>query len=320
MTWQEFIKDYLTFTRKERIAILVILFIILVIVILPKIINPHSKSFPTTSDSGWANTIRKLERKENKKPVDQAYENDYAYQYDPPTRQTKNQNPDLFYFDPNNLSFDGWRKLGLKEKNVQTILNYRTKGGHFYKAEDLKKIYGLRKEDYERIAPYIRISQPKDTENKAASSTTSKPETTFSEPKNFRQYSVIDINSADTTAFISLPGIGSRLAARIVLFREKLGGFYSVDQLAETFGLPDSTFQKIKQYLEVKNLALRKININTASLDELKVHPYIKWSIANPLIAFRNEHGFFSSIEDIKKIPSVTEGIFNKIAPYLIIQ
>ena len=66
------------------------------------------------------------------------------------------------------------------------------------------------------------------------------------------RYSIIDVNTADTSAFISLPGIGSKLAARIVTFREKLGGFYSVEQIGETYGLPDSTFQKIKQWLKLE--------------------------------------------------------------------
>ena len=72
------------------------------------------------------------------------------------------------------------------------------------------------------------------------------------------RYSIIDVNTADTTAFISLPGIGSKLAARIITFREKLSGFYSVEQIGETYGLPDSTFQKIKQYLKLDNASVKK--------------------------------------------------------------
>jgi competence ComEA-like helix-hairpin-helix protein len=130
----------------------------------------------------------------------------------------------------------------------------------------------------------------------------------------------IDINSADTTVFISLPGIGSRLASRIVNFRNKLGGFYSVTQVGETFGLPDSTFQKIRLYLKLGNTPVRKININTATVDELKAHPYLKYAVANPIVSYRNEHGPFSRIEDIRNVLVVTEEIFLKIAPYLIIE
>ena len=116
---------------------------------------------------------------------------------------------------------------------------------------------------------------------------------------------------------IALPGIGSKLAARIITFREKLGGFYSLDQVGETYGLPDSTFQKIKQWLKLENALVKKININTATVDEMKFHPYIKYSLANPIVAYRNEHGPFSRIEDIKKVMAVTEDVYKKIAPYL---
>ncbi len=323
MKWQEFIRDYLTFTRKERIAILVILFIILFVALSPKILTSPSKSLKLDADTAWTNAVKKLEQKQpgfHTSPDTQTADEDYAYQYDRPKENIPIQQYDLFYFDPNTLSSDGWRKLGIKEKNVQTIFNYLSKGGRFYKPEDLKKIYGLRKDDYERIRPYIRINTPNSSKNNLASELSLTKDRSYPERNNFYNYSIIDINTADTTAFIALPGIGSKLASRIVNFRDKLGGFYSVEQVSETFGLPDSTFRKIKQYLEIKYPALKKININTATIDELRAHPYIKWSLANPLIAFRNEHGPFSTIEDIKKIPAVTDELFNKIAPYLAVQ
>ena len=90
--------------------------------------------------------------------------------------------------------------------------------------------------------------------------------------------------------------------------------------MAETFGLPDSTFQKIKGYLKISGGNTRKININTASLDELKEHPYIRYQLANAIVQFRLQHGNFSSVDDIKKIMLITEEVFNKIFPYLTIQ
>ena len=128
---------------------------------------------------------------------------------------------------------------------------------------------------------------------------------------------MIDINLADTSAWIALPGIGSKLAARIVSFREKLGGFYAISQVAETFGLADSTFQKIRSWLKLDPPVLRKRNINTATLEELKAHPYIRFTLARPIVAFRSEHGPFTKLEDIKKVMAVTEEIYSKISPYL---
>jgi len=249
-------------------------------------------------------------------------ENVYAYQYDK-RKSNYNENEiikgELFYFDPNTIIVSEWKRLGLKDKTIKTIENYRGKGGRFYKPEDLKRIYGLHNDEYERLKPYIKIESniPKKTEETIALK--SKDEIQQSKTYTTR-YSIIDVNTADTTAFISLPGIGSKLAARIITFREKLGGFYSVEQIGETYGLPDSTFQKIKQYLKLDNSSVKKININTATVDEMKAHPYIKYNLANLIIAYRNEHGSFSRVEDIKKVMAVTDEIYKKIAPYLSLQ
>jgi len=89
--------------------------------------------------------------------------------------------------------------------------------------------------------------------------------------------------------------------------------------VGETYGLPDSSFQKIRQYLKLETVSVRKININNATLDELKAHPYIRYNVANPIIAYRNEHGSFTRIDDLKKIMAVTDEVYNKISPYLTI-
>ena len=243
----------------------------------------------------------------------------YAYQYDRKKSnyyETKSSKGELFYFDPNTISGSEWKRLGIRDKTIQTIEKYLSKGGHFYKPDDLQKIYGIHNDEYERLKPYIRIEANMSKNKEEFVST--KPKNETEPPKTYtNRYSSIDINTADTTAFISLPGIGSKLASRIVTFREKLGGFYAIDQLGETYGLPDSTFQKIKQYLKLDNASVKKININTATIDEMKAHPYIKFSLANPIVAYRNEHGSFSRIEDIKKVMTVTDEIYKKMAPYL---
>jgi competence ComEA-like helix-hairpin-helix protein len=105
-----------------------------------------------------------------------------------------------------------------------------------------------------------------------------------------------------------------------VAFRKKLGGFYSLDQLSETYNLPDSTFEKIKKYLLVNNKAIKKININSSTVDELKAHPYISYAVANAIFQYRQQHGKFNSIDDLKKIMSIDDQLLEKIAPYLSIE
>ena len=319
MKWKEFVTDYLSFTRKDRIGILVIIGLILIVFFLPQVFPKNSGSKSTTIDTAWINAMKKLEQKEpddniQKSGQSNADEN-YAYQYDRSENNYQDQQKaELFFFDPNTISAGGWKKLGLKDKTIHTIQNYLSKGGYFKKPEDLQKVYGLHTNEYERLVPFIKIQPAKKTVNDNPSIETY-PSKTFTS-----HYSAVDINTADTSAFNALPGIGSKLAARIVNFRDKLGGFYSITQVGETYGLPDSTFKKIKQYLKLENTSIKKININTATVDELKAHPYIKWSIANPIVAYRNEHGSFLKVEDIKKVMSVTDEIYSKIIPYLMVQ
>ena len=277
---------------------------------------------PEMPDKTWITAVKKLEQQEAISE-NTAHNDDQisTYQYDP-FKTNNNNKPagELFYFDPNTLSKEGWQKLGLREKTIKTIENYLNKGGHFKKQEDLQRVYGLRKNEYERLAPFIKIlTELKEKKDENFADKNSSPRNYVLVRPAYHSLSV-DINSADTSAFIALPGIGSKLAARIVNFRDRLGGFYSIEQVRETFGLPDSTFQKIKETLVLKNNAVKKININTATKDELKSHPYIKWNIANTITAYRNEHGVFSTIEDIKKIMTITDEIYKKISPYLAIQ
>lgn len=315
-----FVADYLTFTKKDRIGIIVILFIIAGVFFLPGAVSRNSAKANASVDTAWVASMKRLEQKgvDNE---EQAYtDNSSNYQYDRRTNYSSGTaKGELFYFDPNTLAAEGWAKLGLREKTIHTIQNYLSKGGHFRKPEDLQKVYGLFPDEFERLAPFVRIESQGERNSYtrfAEKGTDKEPQVKIYAPK----YLVVDVNTADTTAFIALPGIGSKLALRIINFRDKLGGFHSINQVRETFGLPDSTFQKIKQYLKAETAAIRKININMATVDELKAHPYIKWMIANPIIAYRKEHGPFAKMEDLKKVIAVTEDIFQKISPYLEIQ
>ncbi len=320
MDWKGFVTDYFVFSKKERVGILVILALLAIIFFLPKAVSVANPKQQVEADSSWIAAVKKLEIKENDPPpANPRYDenNSSRYQYD---RSTGNYygkpRGELFYFDPNTNSKQDWQHLGLRDKTIGIIQNYIAKGGRFKNPEDLQKIYGLQKDEYNRLAPYVRIA----TSQEAVSFSTKEKYTNEHIPSRKRVYEVVEINTSDTTAFIALPGIGSKLAARIVSFRDKLGGFYNLNQVGETYGLPDSTFQKIKQYLKLESTSIKKININTATIDELKAHPYIRYSLANPIVAYRNQHGAFEKMEDLKKIMVVTDAVYEKVAPYLTVQ
>lgn len=299
-------KGYLHFSRNDRVAAVVVALILLGIFLIPRLYPtppPQSLSAAETAAVAAADSSRKSTTQ---------YENDFGdyTTADEPKRKESFVKGARFNFDPNTLDAAGWKKLGLPQRTVKTILNYRNKGGKFYKPADLQRIWGLPEGFYDWVEDYIAIAGvPK------------KDYPVFNERKPFerreRTIAAVAINSTDTSALIALPGIGAKLALRIVNFRTKLGGFYSVDQIGETYGLPDSTFQKIKPYLQVDAGAVKRINVNTATKDELKVHPYIRWNLANAIVEYRTQHGAFTSLDDLKKIVLVDEATFEKIKHYL---
>lgn len=134
----------------------------------------------------------------------------------------------------------------------------------------------------------------------------------------YKPAKVIEINGADTTAFIALPGIGSKLASRIVLFRDRLGGFVSVEQVREVYGLQDSVFSLIRKRLKCDSSLVRKIDINKCTVEELKAHPYIRWNNATALIAYREQHGDFKSPNDLGNLVNINETFIQKISPYFL--
>ncbi|MCX8019623.1 MAG: helix-hairpin-helix domain-containing protein [Chitinophagaceae bacterium] len=316
MDVKKFFEDYFSFTKKERIAVLVMTSIIIMLTILPEFIAKNNNPLLITEkDTSWLSFKKPVYQNHSRYQQDDEFSGSVQYEPSSSNYFFEEKPGELFIFDPNTLSREGWRKLGISEKTIRTIQNYLNKGGRFRKPEDLKKIYGFRIQDFERLSPYIQIvAMQKSTEASAANLS---PQNTARPVRSIR---IIDINTADSADFILLPGIGEKLSARIVAFRNKLGGFYSIQQIAETYGLHDSVFQKIKPYLSVSPSAVKKININKATLEELKAHPYIRYYNAKAIIAYREQHGFFEKTEDLKKIMIISEESYQKMAPYLTTQ
>ena len=307
------LNDYFSFTKKERHGIIYIISILISLIFLP-LLFPYFSKEENTDTSKFEKEIAQLQIDSSAKKNYYNSQNEYANDYTPSDKYSSEKKGELFYFDPNTASVNDWIRLGIREKTANTIQKYISKGGKFYKPDELKKIWGLSEREANRLIPYVSI---KSIETKYPHFEESK----FVEKVNYASKKLnekIDINLADSNAFIALPGIGSKLAKRIITFREKLGGFYSIEQIGETYLLPDSTFQKIKPQLIVNNKATKKININSASVDEMKSHPYIRYYIANAIFQYRQQHGNFQSVEEIKKIMTVTDEIYNKASPYLI--
>lgn len=311
-----FVKDYFSFTRKERSGIFILLAIIIAI-LLVNFVAPHFIEEEVVDHSQFEKEIAQLQidsstQKQYYKSKD---DKDYADMAEDRSAESK-----LFNFNPNTASEKDWIALGVRQKTAKTIIKYVSKGGKFYKPDDIKKIWGLRQADIERLLPYVRIEKVSEEFPKNSPKEPGDNFTKNVSYNNTKKIETVDVNLADTTAFIALPGIGSKLSARIIAFREKLGGFYSIDQVGETYFLADSTFQKIRPFLILGNNSIKQFNLNKATVDEMKSHPYIKYNVANAIVQYRNQHGNFSSVESIKKIMIISEEMYKKMAPYLAIE
>ena len=128
----------------------------------------------------------------------------------------------------------------------------------------------------------------------------------------------VDINQASKEEWMSLPGIGEMRAQQLVNYREKLGGFLSVEQIREMHNFPDSVFQTIKPNLMIGTAGIRKLNLNEVSVADLDAHPYISKRQAELIVAFREQHGALSSPDDLSRMRAFSDKVWlAKVGPYL---
>lgn len=211
----------------------------------------------------------------------------------------------FFSFDPNTASQDNFLKLGLSSALVSRLMKYREKGGRFRKGEDLLKIYGFDSAWYARAKDWILIPETKSGKKRAV---TQKVQA-FSKP--------IDINNADSLQLLNVYGIGPALSRRIRLYRDRLGGFVSMEQLKEVYGLDSVVIRKLREKFFVnKDFEPKKINLNSISQETFR-HPYVKWKESQAILAYRLQHGSFQSLDQLQDIAALPPGWLEKLKPYL---
>jgi competence ComEA-like helix-hairpin-helix protein len=128
---------------------------------------------------------------------------------------------------------------------------------------------------------------------------------------------VIELNSSDTTQLMKIPGIGASYAKRIVAYRNILGGYYHLEQLQEVYGMYEELYAKITPYLSVNAEAITRLPVNTASLDKLKMHPYINFYQAKAIVEMRKKKGKLESFSELVLLEEFTEECLEKVKQYL---
>ncbi len=218
--------------------------------------------------------------------------------------------PALFPFNPNMASITELIQLGFAPNLANRIDNYRNKQGRFKTKSDLLKIYGMDTALYQQLVPYITlpVTQAKTlNENPSVKKESDKVKVT-----------PFDVNEADTSQLIAIYGIGTKLSQRIIKYRNQLGGFVSISQLQDVYGLDSTVINELTKHAFVSDdFKPIQISVNAASEKELAAHPYITYPLAKSIATYRFQHGRFSNIEDLHKIALVDETFYKKIKPYL---
>ncbi len=140
---------------------------------------------------------------------------------------------------------------------------------------------------------------------------------TYSKKEKPKPVEPFDLSTADTTQLKQIWGIGSKLSIRIIKFRDRLGGFHSLNQLEEVYGLKPEVAARLKEAVYLGKTEVKKLKINQLDVKGLSKHPYISYKLAQVLVRYREQHGNYSSMEDLGNILMLKEQDLKKIAPYL---
>ena len=300
-------KNFLYYSKQERRAILLLLFVLLVLLGVYAWLTFSGKQgnvIVVESNAEIDSFLAHLEVVEKERKVF-------------PKHQRKGTGTAstvvLNDFDPNTADSATLRQLGLSAFVTANILKYREKGGVFRTPESFAKIYGMTDEQAQTLLPYINIGVEylsRDTVRLA----TAESRDSLARPVKFPEGTVIELNSCDSTELEKVPGIGSGISRMIVAYRNRLGGFHSVNQLLEVSHV-DSTM--LRWFTVSPDFELRKLEVNKAGIDRLRNHPYMAFYKAKVIIEHRRKRGKFRSINELAMYTEFSDEDISRLKPYL---
>ena len=300
---KQIFRDYLTFNKRERNGIFVLLAIIVSLLIY-LFTAPY---FVENQKVDFSEFERELAAVQT--PVSE--EKNVVEEQIVSNKNTAEATINYFYFNPNNLPDADWTKLGLSPKQIHTIKNYEAKGGKFKSKADVRKMYCISEKMFLLLEPFIQIPINVESEH----STVPIVNKSVINKKTL----LFELNTADSAQLVQLKGIGSYYAKTIIKYRNSLGGFISKEQLLEVWKFDQEKYDEVKNQITIDKSAIKKININNCTEKELK-HPYLKWNMVNAIINYRDKHGKYSTVEEIKNTDLIDDITYNKIASYLIVE
>lgn len=329
----------LTFTKDERKGLIFIIALITISLIVVFLINRFDKPEKLALEELHPEILQKIDsskiNNKQQKPNDQ---NSYK------GNERPNHN---FRFDPNVISKDSLKLLNIDDKTISILLKYRSKG-RIHSKEQFYKIYGMEKYK-NRIDSLILITEKVENKkpnsfqknnwdslissnknnypkNKSLENYRSKDSSAFYPNKKYNTddsgisivtIKYIKLNETDSFELETVKGLGLKLSSRIIKYRDKLGGFYEVEQLEEVYGLRQETYLSINHLMIIDKSKIKKIKINHADYQILSSHPYIGKHKATVLLRYKENHGDYKDIEDVRKTVVIPDKALEKLIHYL---
>ncbi len=241
------------------------------------------------------------------------------------TEEILTENPITYFpFNPNTASVDELTALGIPKFLATRMINYRSQGGKFLIKRDVLKIYDFPDSLFDQLSVYMLLPDEKQKAivrheeliaNKVPDLLAEEPLPSEVAPKALFR---VELNSADSLDLWALRGIGKSYARRIISYRKLLGGYHSISQLQEVYGMSDTLFQAIRPYLVLSDsIPLRKISINLATFKELLAHPYIDYEQTKEILNSKSENGKFRRREDMFRLKLMDSVKIERLLPYL---
>ena len=289
----ETIKSFFKFSREQRTGVFLLFGVIIIFQILYFFVDFSSFSKDSLEKEKWLSLQSQIDSLKLEK-------RDYV--------------PKIYPFNPNFISDYKGYKLGMSVAEIDRLLAYRKQNKYVNSPKEFQAVTKVSDSLLNAISPYFKF--PDWVNNKKESNMYKKFANTAFAKKE--KVVIIDINQATQEDLIKIYGIGEAISMRILKFKESLGGFVSMEQMNDIWGLSPEVIQNLNTHFKVSTLPnIKKIDINNASIKELSLFPYFKYPISKNIVTFRSMNGDIKNIQDLTKIKGLSIDKANIIALYL---
>lgn len=284
------LKSYFTFKKHERSGI----FFLLLIIVALQGVYFYVKTVHVEPQSQFALNVLEQTRLDSIKE-----------------QGLKMESFKIFPFNPNYISdFKGYT-LGMSPAELDRLFTFRKQGNYVNSKEEFQKVTQIPDSMLQVIAPYFTF--PEWTQ-KHKNGTTKKDAVRIIENST----AIKDLNSVTATELKAIRGIGDKLSARIIKFRDRLGGFLVDEQLNDVYGLkPEVVLRALKKFKVLHPPNVEKININSATAEEISRLVYINRKVAEEIVTLRNKRGKIQSFEELFNIIEFPINKIDRIKLYL---